>query len=200
MDFTHPAGRLHLSQAPLHSLVLEYYQGMWHLIRNAHTHTHTSQSNTCTYLVFFWTKTIQNSCLFSACVYVNNNTALCTAVVSYVEKWDKWWSSQIKTKVQLMFQQKDFIYHLVWLAVLPVLATCCYLSNYSFFFFFADSAHLLLTLLPHCFGQLFFQQQPRIKSWWVLVFLASINVSSSWHESMLVERKNEREREREIGN
>ncbi len=32
MDFTHPAGRLHLSQASVHTPVLEYYQGMWHFI------------------------------------------------------------------------------------------------------------------------------------------------------------------------
>lgn len=32
MDFTNPAGRLHLSQAALHPPVLEYHQGMWHLV------------------------------------------------------------------------------------------------------------------------------------------------------------------------
>lgn len=50
-----------------------------------------------------------------------------------------------------------------------LLVTCCYLSIYDFFFL-SDAAHLLLTGLPHRFSQLFFQQQPRIKSWWVLVF------------------------------
>lgn len=48
-------------------------------------------------------------------------------------------------------------------------------------FRFADSAHLLHTL---CFGQLLFQQQPRIKSWWVLLFWHVWMLSSSWQRSM----------------
>lgn len=37
MDFTYPAGQLHLSQATLHPLVLEYHQGMWHLTKYKYT-------------------------------------------------------------------------------------------------------------------------------------------------------------------
>lgn len=49
MDFTHPAGRLHLSQATLHPLVLEYYQGMWHLIINVYAlkFKHTQLTSIC---------------------------------------------------------------------------------------------------------------------------------------------------------
>lgn len=40
LDFTHPAGQLHLTQAPVHPLFLEYYQGMWH-IHDKSTHQQT---------------------------------------------------------------------------------------------------------------------------------------------------------------
>lgn len=37
MDFTHPAGWLHLTQAPVHPLILEYNQGMWRFISSVYT-------------------------------------------------------------------------------------------------------------------------------------------------------------------
>lgn len=65
-----------------------------------------------------------------------------------------------------MFEQRSCMHHLQCSNLLLPVHDCFFCCV----FFFADAAHLLLTHLPQCVGQLFFQQQPRIKSRWVLVF------------------------------
>lgn len=62
MDFTNPAGRLHLSQATLHPLVLEYFQGMLHL----HTKNIYCALLNSAHARVVWEKKQTSSCLLSA--------------------------------------------------------------------------------------------------------------------------------------
>lgn len=104
-----------------------------------------------------WEKKQTSNCLLSAGLNQRQ-----TCLITFIEKW-----SQINLKCNSYFSRWTR-YPLLAPSFL-LLVTCCYLSIYDFFFL-SDAAHLLLTGLPHRFSQLFFQQQPRIKSWWVLVF------------------------------
>lgn len=94
-----------------------------------------------------------------------SRTKSATNLSNHIHCGEKW--SQINLKCNSCFSRgtRDPLLAPSFL----LLVTCCYLSIYDFFFL-SDAAHLLLTGLPHRFSQLFFQQQPRIKSWWVLVF------------------------------
>lgn len=94
-----------------------------------------------------------------------SRTKSATNLSNHIHCGEKW--SQINLKCNSYFS-RGTRYPLLAPSFL-LLVTCCYLSIYDFFFL-SDAAHLLLTGLPHRFSQLFFQQQPRIKSWWVLVF------------------------------
>lgn len=111
-------------------------------------------------------------------IYVNNkvvSTLLWSLIV--VKSKTKCLSSQSATHV---LTERDSIYYLL-------ASSCSSACNLLLpvLLWFADAAHLLL---PHRYGQLFFQRQPRIKSRWVLAFLTSMDVSSSWHRSMREEK------------
>lgn len=155
MDFTNPAGRLHLSQATLHPLVLEYFQGMLHL--------HTKNIYVCTFKFSTCTCSLREKKPNKQLSLISK-TKSATNLSNHIHCGEKW--SQINLKCNSYFS-RGTRYPLLAPSFL-LLVTCCYLSIYDFFL--SDAAHLLLTGLPHRFSQLFFQQQPRIKSWWVLVF------------------------------
>lgn len=128
----------------------------------------------CTYIRKIYTCTFKfSTCTCSLGEKTNKQLSLisrtksATNLSNLIHCGEKW--SQINLKCNSYFSRGTGFISPFWLPVFLLLVTCCYLSIYDFFFL-SDAAHLLLTGLPYRFSQLFFQQQPRIKSWWVPVF------------------------------
>lgn len=126
MDVTHPARWLHLGSAPVHPVVLEYHQGMWHI----HFDVHSLHSVSRIRPVLDQSKQTVEDNLFPQ--HGSGRTSLSLIVL---KKSDKYLSTHIKLTSQLMFQQAEF--HLLTLdfhfcQCLQPVATC----SFIFFFFF----------------------------------------------------------------
>lgn len=93
MDFTNPAGRLHLSQATLHPLVLEYFQGMLHL--------HTKNIYVCTFK--FSTCTCSLGEKTNKQLSLISRTKSATNLSNHIHCGEKW--SQINLKCNSYFSR-----------------------------------------------------------------------------------------------
>lgn len=142
MDVTHPARWLHLGSTPVHPVVLEYHQGMWHIHFGVHTHFiqyHASDP--------FWTKV--NKLL--RIIYFHN-TAVAALLCHRL-----WWKSQTSTCQLILnsrrnscFNKRSSIYQL-WTST--SVNACNLLLPVHLFsspsFFFLQTLHIYCSHTSH---------------------------------------------------
>lgn len=140
MDVTHPARWLHLGSAPVHPVVLEYHQGMWHI----HFGVHSLHSVSRRPVLDQSKQTVEDN------LFPRHGSGRTSLSLTVVKKSDKYLSTHIKTHVATHVSTSGAPFINSGLPLLSMLATCCYLFIYFLLpLFFLQTLHIYCSHTSH---------------------------------------------------